>query len=188
MQRSLFALVCSAFSAAAFAAPAAYTLDPGHTIPRFEIKHNGLSFHIGSFLKSEGRATLDLEGKSGSVEVTIQTASVLTGHAVMEAALKDKDFFNIAQFPTMTFRSTRMRFDGDKPAAVEGEFTLLGVTRPLTLTFVNFTCAQHPRSKKDQCGGNLEGHIKRSDYGMKAYVPVIADEVRLLIQVEAFKD
>jgi polyisoprenoid-binding protein YceI len=71
---------------------------------------------------------------------------------------------------------------------VTGDLTLMGVTRPVTLTFTNFACGQHPRSKKDQCGGNLSGSIKRSDFDMKAYLPVIGDEVTLMIQVEAFKD
>ena len=66
--------------------------------------------------------------------------------------------------------------------------TLLGITKPVTLTFTNFACGQHPRSKKDQCGGNLTGQLKRSDFGMKAYLPVVGDEIKLLIQVEAFKD
>lgn len=135
-----------------------------------------------------GKAVLDAEGRTGSVEVTIQSASFLTGNAVMENILKSKEFFNVEQFPTMTFRSTRIRYDGDKPAVVDGEFTLLGVTRPITLNFTNFTCGQHPRSKKDQCGGNLTGQIRRSDYGMKAFIPVVGDEVKLMIQVEAFKD
>jgi len=71
---------------------------------------------------------------------------------------------------------------------VEGEFTMLGVTKPVIFTFTNFHCGQHPRNKKDQCGGNLTGQIKRSDFGMKAFIPAVADEVKLMIQVEAFKD
>ena len=184
----LAAAVLYAFALSAAAAPVSYTLDPDHTVPRFEILHNGFSNHIGMFIKSAGKAVLDTDAKTGSVEVTIQTASFLSGHAFMESVVKDKDFFAVEQFPTMTFRSTRMRFDGDQPAAVDGELTILGVTRPVTLTFTRFACGQHPRNKKEQCGGNLVGQIKRSDFGMKAYIPVIGDDVKLLIQVEAFKD
>ncbi len=170
------------------AAPVAYTLDPDHTIPRFEVMHNFFSNHTGAFMKSAGKAVLDTEAKTGSVEVTIQTASFLTGHAFMEGVMKSKDFFNVEQFPTMTFKSTRMIFSGNAPAAVEGDLTLLGVTKSMTLTFTNFNCGQHPRTKKDQCGGNLAGALKRSDFGMKAFIPAVADDVRLMIQVEAFKD
>ena len=172
----------------AAAAPVSYTLDPEHTIPRFEVLHNSFSAHMGSFMKAAGKATLDMADKSGSVEVTIESASLLTGHAFMEGIVKDKDFFNVKEFPVMTFKSRRITFQGDKPAQVEGDFTMIGVTRPLTLTFTYFNCGQHPRTKKEQCGGNLTGQIKRSDFGMKAYIPAVADDVRLLIQVEAFKD
>jgi polyisoprenoid-binding protein YceI len=178
----------STFAATTMAAPVSYTLDPDHTIPRFEVMHNHFSNHIGAFMKSAGKAMLDVEAKTGSVEVTIQTASFTTNHDFMEKFTKSKEFLDVEQFPTMTFKSTRMTFSGDKPASVEGNLTLLGVTKPVTLTFTNFNCGQHPRNKKEQCGGNLLGQIKRSDYGMKAFIPVVGDEVKLLIQVESFKD
>ena len=170
------------------AAPVTYSLDPDHTIPRFEIMHNHFSLHIGAFMKAAGKAVLDMDAKTGSVQVTIESASFLSGHAFMESVMKGKDFFNVEQFPTMSFKSTRVAYQGDKPAVVQGEFTLLGITRPLTLNFTNFTCGQHPRTKKDQCGGNLTGQIRRSDFGMKAFIPAVADDVKLMIQVEAFKD
>ena len=106
----------------------------------------------------------------------------------MESVVRGKDFFNAEQVPHMTFKGSQFTFKDDKPSSVSGDLTLLGVTRPVTLTFTNFACGQHPRSKKDQCGGNLSGSIKRSDFDMKAYLPVIGDEVTLMIQVEAFKD
>jgi polyisoprenoid-binding protein YceI len=184
----LCAALAAAIAATADAAPVSYTLDPDHTVPRFEILHNGFSNHIGAFMKSAGKATLDSTAGTGSVEVTIETASFLSGHAFMEKAVKGPDFFDSERFPTMTFRSSRIRFDGGKPSVVEGDLTILGVTRPIALTFTNFACGQHPRTKKDQCGGNLIGAIRRSDFGMKAFIPAIADDVKLLIQVEAFKD
>lgn len=184
----LCAALAAAIAATADAAPVSYTLDPDHTVPRFEILHNGFSNHIGAFMKSAGKATLDSTAGTGSVEVTIETASFLSGHAFMEKAVKGPDFFDSERFPTMTFRSSRIRFDGGKASVVEGDLTILDVTRPIALTFTNFACGQHPRTKKDQCGGNLIGAIRRSDFGMKAFIPAIADDVKLLIQVEAFKD
>lgn len=186
MKKVLVAALAAAV--AVHAAPVSYTLDPEHTIPRFEILHNGFSNHTGMFMKSAGKATLDAAAGSGSVEVTVETASFLTGHAFMESVVKGKDFFDVERFPAMTFRSSRVRFEGGRPAVVEGDLTLLGVMRPVTLTFTHFVCGQHPRSKKDQCGGNLVGGIKRSDFGMKAFLAVVGDDVKLLIQVEAFKD
>ena len=185
---AVLATVLAIAAAAAQAQPVSYTLDPDHLIPRFEIGHNGFSTHVGAFMKSAGKATLDFYAKTGSVEVTTQTASFLSGHAFMESVIKSKDFFDVEKFPTMGFKSTAIRFVGDKPATVDGDLTILGVTRPVTLRFTRFDCGQHPRSKKDQCGGNLSGAINRSDFGMKAFIPAVTDEVRLMIQVEGFKD
>jgi polyisoprenoid-binding protein YceI len=185
--RSLLAAGALA-AAPAFAQPVSYTLDPDHTVPRFEIDHNGLSNHTGAFMRAAGKATLDFFARSGSVEVTIQTASFLAGHAFMEGVVKGKDFLDTEKHPTMTYRSTAIQFYGDAPATVRGNLTLLGVTRPVTLTFTRFTCGPHPRSRREQCGGNLTGTFKRSDFGMKAFLPAIGDDIRLNIQVEAFKD
>ena len=180
--------VIACLSSAAQAAPVGFTLDPDHTIPRFEVMHNNFSLHTGAFLKSAGKAMLDIDAKTGSVEVTTQTASFLTGHAIMEGFMKGKDFFNVEQFPTMTFKSTKFNYQGDKPATVDGELTLLGVTKPVSFNVTYFNCGQHPRTKKEQCGGNFAATIKRSDFGMKAFLPAIGDDVKLNIQVEAFKD
>jgi len=186
--KHLAAAALYAFALSAAAAPVSYTLDPDHTVPRFEILHNGFSNHIGLFNKAAGKAVLDTDAKSGSVEVTVQTASFLSGHAFMEKVVKEKDFFDVERFPTMTFRSTGMRFQGDQPAAVDGELTILGVTKPVTLTFTRFACGQHPRNKKDQCGGNLVGEIKRSDFGMKYLLQAVGDDVRLQVVLEGYKD
>jgi polyisoprenoid-binding protein YceI len=186
--KKVLVAACAAVASAAHAAPASYTLDPDHTIPRFEIMHNGFSNHIGMFMKSSGKATLDPVAGTGSVVVAIETASFLSGHAFMEKVVKGPDFFDVERFPAMTFRSSRFEFRDGKPSFVEGDLTILGATRPVKLVFTHFACGQHPRSKKDQCGGNLVTTIKRSDFGMKAFIPAIGDDVRLLIQVEAFKD
>jgi polyisoprenoid-binding protein YceI len=188
MKRIVGAALAAVVIPAADAAPVSYTLDPDHTIPRFEIMHNHFSNHIAAFMKSSGKATLDAAVGTGSVEVTIETASFLAGHALMEKVVKSNEFFDVEKFPVMTYRSTRIRWEGGRPTVVEGDLTILGVTRPVTLTFTNFACGQHPRNKKEQCGGNLVGAIKRSDFGMKAYIPIIGDDVKLMIQVEAFKD
>jgi len=88
----------------------------------------------------------------------------------------------------MTFKSKAVRFNGDVPAAADGELTLLGVTRPLTLSISKVVCAQHPFFKKEDCGAEITGILKRSDFGMNKYIPAVGDEVTLRIQVESLKD
>ena len=118
----------------------------------------------------------------------MQTASIGTGDAKLEEHLRSPDFFNVEKFPTMVYKATTLKFNGDAPASAEGELTLLGVTKPLTLTIARVKCALHPILKKENCGAEVSGTLKRSDFGMTKYVPAIGDEVTLRIQVEAVKD
>ena len=165
-----------------------YTLDSSHTFPRFEINHFGFSTHHGQFNKTTGKLVLDRAAKTGSVEITAQTASIGTGDPKLEEHLRSPDFFNVEKFPTMVFKSKSVKFNGDLPASAEGELTLLGVTKPLTLAISRVKCAQHPMLKKEDCGAEVTGTLKRSDFGMTKYVPAVGDEVTLRIQVEAIKD
>lgn len=177
---------------AAFALPAAaadsYTIDPSHTYPSFEINHLGFSTMRGTFDATSGSVTLDPAAKSGSIEISIDTASIDTGHAKRDEHLKTDEFFNVAKFPSMTYKSTRLKFNGDKLAGADGELTLLGVTRPVSLAVTSFNCGPHPMNKKPVCGANATATIKRSEFGMKTYVPAVGDEVKISIEVEAVKN
>ncbi len=165
-----------------------YTFDPSHTFPRFEINHFGFSTHRGQFNKTAGKLVLDRAAKTGSIEITVQTASIGTGDAKLEEHLRSPDFFNVEKFPVMTFKSKTLKFNGDVPSSAEGELTLLGVTKPLTLTITQVKCGPHPMTKKEDCGAEVTSTLKRSDFGMKTYLPAVGDEVTLRIQVEAWKD
>jgi polyisoprenoid-binding protein YceI len=181
------ALLAAAMATPAFAAPENYTIDPGHTFPSFEVSHLGFSTHRGRFNKTEGKVTLDAAAKSGSLEVTIDAASVSTGGEKLDTHLKAEDFFNVAKFPTITFKSNKLKFDGDKLVGADGDFTMLGVTKPLSLTVSNFKCGAHPFNKKPMCGAEVTATVKRSDFGMKYGLPAVGDDIKLLIQVEAAK-
>ena len=179
----------------ACAAAENFPLDPTHTYPTFRVEHWGLSTMDGRFDKSSGKFTLDRAAKTGSTEITIDTASVNTGDSVKgnrpqsrDDHLKSADFFNVKEFPTMTFKSTKVTWTGDLPSAVEGNLTLLGVTKPLTLTFERFKCGSNPFTKKDRCGGNAVGKFKRSDFGMKYAVGPVGDEITLNIEFEGDKE
>jgi polyisoprenoid-binding protein YceI len=181
------ALIATAFAAPAFAADS-YTADPSHTYPSFEINHLGFSTTRGSFEKSSGKITLDTAAKSGSIDITIDTASLHTGFAKRDDHLKSEEFFNVAKFPTMTFKSSKLKFNGDTVVGADGELTLLGVTKPVSLAVDAFKCGANPITKKPLCGANATATIKRSEFGLSAYVPAVADEVRIEVQIEAYKD
>lgn len=165
-----------------------YTIEPGHTYPSFEADHMGISTWRGKFTKSSGKVTLDRAAKTGSVDITIDTNSLDFGHAKMNEHGKTKDMFNVEQFPTAVFKGKTIKFSGDNPVAVEGEFTLLGVTKPLTLTINKFKCIMHPMMKKEVCGADASATFNRADFGMSYGLNWgFSPEVKLAIQVEAIK-
>lgn len=183
----LTTMLSAVLSISAFAADS-YTVDSRHTFPSFEVNHLGFSTQRGRFNTTRGKFVLDRQAKSGTADITIETASIDTGLDKLEEHLRGPDFFNSAQFPFMTFRAGKLSFNGDALAKAEGEITLLGVTRPLVLNVVHFRCGLHPMLKREVCGADLSGSLKRSDFGMKYGLPAVGDDVRLLIQVEAIND
>jgi polyisoprenoid-binding protein YceI len=158
-------------AAVSFAAPAiaadTYQLDPNHTFPSFEADHlGGLSIWRGKFTKTTGTVTLDRAAKTGTVDVTIDPASVQTGNPKLDNHLVGDEFFDVAKYPTATYKGTQIVFDGDTPKEVIGTFTLHGVTRPLKLEIESFKCMQHPMLKREVCGVEAEAEFNRDDYGM----------------------
>jgi polyisoprenoid-binding protein YceI len=125
------------FTSSAFAAPEIFYLDANHTYPRFSYTHMGYSTQLSRFDKTTGVVVLDSEAKTGSVDVTIDMTSVDTGSALNEH-IQGKDFLDTAAYPTATFKSTSVKFDGDTPVAVNGNLTIKGVTKPVTLTVTSF--------------------------------------------------
>lgn len=172
-----------------------YTFDPYHTIPHFTLEYWGYGTLTGRFDKSSGKFAVDRDARTGSMELVVETASVNTGDAdkgtrarSRDDHLRAADFFNTAEFPRMTFKSRAVKFNGDVPAAVEGDLTLLGVTRPVTLKIDRWVCKPHVIYKKPACGGNVTAVIKRSEFGMKYGVPNMGDDVTLSTFFLAFKD
>jgi polyisoprenoid-binding protein YceI len=190
-------LLAAALPLSVGAAPEAYTIDPYHTFPHFELDHMGYMWIRGRFDKTTGAFTIDPAARTGTVELTIQTATVTTGDNVRgersrsrDEHLRTPDFFNVAEFPSMSFRGSATKWSGDAPAAIDGQLTLLGVTKPLTLTVNHWKCGPDPRTqgKRHMCGGSFSGSFKRSDFGMKFGVGPIGDEVKLWIGLEAFRN
>jgi len=158
--------LASSMVAGAYAADT-YQLDPTHTYPSFESDHmGGVSTWRGKFTKSSGTVTLDRAAKTGTVDVTVDTSSIQTGNTKLDEHLRSGDFFDVAKYPTATFKGTAIKFDGDTPVGVDGQFTLKGVTKPLNLKIESFKCIQHPVLKREVCGVEATGEFSRGDYGM----------------------
>ena len=182
------ALIAAASASFAVAAPVTYNIEPNHTYPSFEADHmGGLSILRGKFTKTSGTITLDRAAKTGSVDIVVDASSLDFGHAKLNDHAKGADMFDVAKFPTATFKSKKMTFNGDVPATVEGDFTLHGVTKPLTLTINRFKCIEHPMFKKEACGADVSGNFKRDDFGITYGMPKFSPDVKLLIEVEAVK-
>ncbi len=172
---------------AGLAQAADYAIDPTHTFVTFEVSHFGTSMNRGRFDRKEGTVSFDRAAKTGKVDISFEPGSVNTGTAAFDKHLQSADFFDVAQHPKARFVSDKFVFNGDQVTEVQGQFTLLGKTQPLTLKANRFNCYEHPRLKREVCGGDFEGTLDRTAYGMTYGVPGIPKDVRLLVQVEAVK-
>ena len=171
----------------ALAAATSYELDPSHTWVVYEIVHFGTSTNRGRFPVKSGKAQIDVQAHTGQLEVTIDTSAPASGVPALDGMLQGERLFRSSEFPTSRFVATDMRFDGDKPAEVRGDLTLLGVTHPVTLKTQRFNCYTNTMLKREVCGGDFETTIQRSRWGMGWGPHIVADDVHLLIQVEAIK-
>lgn len=197
LKSSIVGLAVLALPLAAAAQVENYVIDPTHTVPYFETDHLGFATMRGRFDRASGKFSIDHAAKSGTLEIVVDTATVSTGDTergsrprTRDEHLRSPDFFNTAEFPQMTFKSTAVKFAGDNPDTVQGNLTLLGVTKPLTLKIIRWKCGPDIRTqgKRYQCGGNATGSFKRSDFGMKYGLPTaIGDEVSLWMSFYGFK-
>jgi polyisoprenoid-binding protein YceI len=196
MKKLAIAAIAATVSAAAAAAPETYIIDPRHTFPHFTVNHLGVSNIYGRFNRTTGRLILDKAARTGSVEIVMDTATVDTGDnergerkRSRDEHLRSPDFFNAAEFPQMTFKGAATKWNEDTPVEIDGQLTLLGVTRPIRLVVDLFRCLPDPRvaGKREVCGGNATGTLRRSEFGMKFGIPGASDEIRLLVQFEAIK-
>ena len=178
-----------AIGTTAAAAQETYTIDPVHSQPMFEARHLGFSQQRGSFAKSTGKITLDRAAKTGTVDIVIDTTSIRTYDPRLDDQMKSENFFNVAKYPTMTFKGNKVVFDGDRVVQVDGDLTLLEVTKPVSLKVTNFVCGEHPINKKPMCGAEATTTIMRSEWGMKYALPrSVSDEIKLTIPIEAYRD
>ena len=186
MKRIAMFAVSAALSASAFAVPETFVIDNKHTFPSFSYSHFGFSVQTSRFNRTSGTIVLDRAAKSGSVDVVIDTTSVDAG-SVLSEHIQGQDFLDTARFPTATFKSTSVTFDGDKPVSIDGNLTLKGVTRPVTLKVTGYQLAPHPMMKTDAIGANATTTVKRTDFDASKYAPNVGDDVTITIAVEAIR-
>jgi len=179
--------LATGMAAPALAAPETYVIDPTHTFARFSYSHLGLSTQLSKFDKTSGTVVLDKAAKSASVDIVIDTTSVDTGYDTFNEHIQAPDFLDTAQFPTATFKSTKVDFAGDKPTAIHGNLTIKGVTKPVTFKVTHFVSMPHPMLKRDAIGADASTVIKRSEFNAGKYAPNVGDEVTISVALEAVK-
>lgn len=172
----------------AWAGSEQYTIDSTHTFPGFEISHLGFSVQRGRFDKTTGTLVMDPEAGTGTLQVEIDAASISTGLDKLEQHLRSEDFFDVKRYPKIIFKSDQFEFKNGRLLSLTGQLTMHGKTKPVRLKVDHFHCGIHMINMKSVCGANAVGSLKRSDFDVDKYAPMLADKVTLVIQVEAIKN
>lgn len=166
-----------------------YTLDATHSIPVFEFTHLGATTQTGRFDKVRGTVVLDMQAHSGSVNFEVDTGSLNMGVGTERPDSLGFRLLEVTRFPKLTFTSSELIFnDADEVVAANGQLTVLGVTKPVTVSVQHFKCNINPMNRKPMCSGDITATVMRSQFGMVRYIPDISDEVRISVPVEAYKD
>lgn len=187
----LFAVSATFSHAATIEAPKGdYVLDKNHTNVLWSVTHFGLSHYIGRFDNIEGTLTLDPANVQNSkIDITIDPASVDTNYQskpnTFNQEIAGAKFFNTNKYKTITFKSTAIKITGKNTGKVTGDLTFHGVTKPITLDVtLNKALNPHPMTKKAALGFSATGALKRSEFGVNAMIPMVSDEIKLVIETE----
>ncbi|MEQ1662419.1 MAG: YceI family protein [Thiobacillus sp.] len=187
MNRFAILIALTAFVSTAQAAPETYVIDNSQTVANFSFSYLGMANKTHRFDRTSGRVVFDPVSKTGSAEISIDAASINTGVAMFNNQMQSTGFFDAANHPVITFRSSKMALQGDQMNMV-GELTVKGITRQVTLNVSNFQCAPHPELKIDACGANATVTIKRSDFNMGKYAMLASNDVTLSLTIGAVKE
>lgn len=167
------------------AAPQTFVADSTHTFARFSYSHFGYSTQLSRFNKTSGQIVFDKAAQTASVDITVDTQSVDTGYDTFNGHIQGEDFLDTAKYPSAHFKSKQVIFEGGKPTQIEGDLTLKGITKPVTLSVTSFQAMPHPMMKKDAIGANAYTVIKRSAFNAGKYAPYVGDDVRIDVSLEA---
>jgi polyisoprenoid-binding protein YceI len=184
-RRAACAALIAFAGSAAVAAPEEFVIDSGHAFPSFEVRHLGIATQRGRFNRTSGTILLDREAGVGSVDVLIDARSIDTGNGVLDDLLRGPSFFDVAKFPEIRYKSAQASLIEGKTSRIDGELTLLGVTRPVVLEVSGFGCTRKPLLVILRCGADMRASFRRSEFGMSAMTSFVSDDVTILIQVEA---
>jgi polyisoprenoid-binding protein YceI len=181
-------LLALVFAPHAQAEPARYRFDPTHTFVHFELSHFGTSTIRGRLGPLNGEVEIDRSARRGRAQVEIDTSLASTGVSVLDARLREPDMLSVQAHPVAYWVAERIEIDdAGRVKSLRGEFTLRGVSLPLTLTAVRFNCYTSPLLRREVCGGDFEGQLSRGALGITHSLPFVSDTVRLLVQVEAIR-
>ena len=159
-----------------------YAIEPYHTRVLFSVEHFGFSTYYGEFTKTSGTLKLDpAKVDASTLEISVDTSSVSTPSDKLTGELKSADWLDAGKFPAITFKSTKVTKTGAETAHVMGDITIHGVTKPVTLTVKFNGAGVNPLDKKFTAGFDISGKIKRSDFGVKTFLPLVGDDVNLII-------
>ena len=182
---AVFGAVIGASTLASAALPTQWELDNSHTRVGFSVDHMGFSTVMGRFADAKGTVNYNMANPNQTtVNFTIPTSSIDTGWEARDEHLMSKDFFNVKQYPTMTFKSKQVQFLNPQQAKVMGDFTMLGQTKPLTLNVTLNKIANSPLTNAPVIGFRATGNIDRTAYGMDAYAAGITTNVPIQIDAE----
>ncbi|WP_421938095.1 YceI family protein [Phenylobacterium sp.] len=163
----------------------AYVLDPSHSKITWSVSHLGFSTYVGQFTGVAGTLKLDPKAvQAADLQVTVDTASVGTLNTALDNHLKSPDFLDVAKFPTATFKATSVKTTGERTADISGDLTLHGVTKPVVIEATFNRAGIAPTDGKYTVGFSGKAVLKRSDFGIKTYLPVLGDEVTLQLAAE----
>ena len=187
LHASAFIAIVLAAAPPAHADSITYRLDAAHTRVTWEVRHFGTSTQRGRFDGADGFITLDREQGTGEASISIPTGTVSSGVSALDGMLRGNAFLAADAHPTAYFVAHALRFDKGRLVGLTGEFTLRGVSRPLTLAAQDFGCREDPQLKREVCGGDFAATLQRSQFGLNFAASVTPDDIPLLIQVEAIR-
>ncbi len=163
-----------------------YVIDGRHSRPVFAVSHLGFSTQFGRFNDVRGRIELDREAGTGAVDITIEAASIDMGADDWDEHMRGPDFFHVAEFPTLIYRSESIDFEAGVPVRIHGRLALLGQLREVPIAVERFHCGLEVSTKRQKCGADVSLTVKRSEFGMTKYLPFVPDDIRVSMPIEAY--